>query len=186
MDAGSSMLTSFEVMVADLDLVLSVVSAMSLVTVVSRASLNCTSSKEEVEIRRAVRSGDFVGSSCDRAFDSMPPPVGLGLWTSSLWESSMVGCESDTRGVVTEDVEGARPPVKDRMDADDCDCCDWGRFVVSGASSKVSWQPCERDGFLDRQPQYLLLPGPNYLHSRAWNHVLPLQHRLGASQTCAV
>ena len=40
-----------------------------------------------------------------------------------------------------DDVEGAGPPVRDLTDADECDCCDWGRTVVSGASSKVSWRP---------------------------------------------
>ena len=43
---------------------------------------------------------------------------------------------------MTDDVDGGRPPVKDLMEADDCDCWDCGRELVSGASSKVS---CNED-----------------------------------------
>ena len=59
---------------------------------------------------------------------------------------SVAGCDSESRGVDMDDVEGAGPPVKDLTDADECDCCDWGRTVISGASSKVSWRPCKREG----------------------------------------
>lgn len=53
-------------------------------------------------------------------------------------DSSIVRWDSDCRGVVTDDTDGGRPPVKDLTDADERDCCDCGRDLLSGASSKVS------------------------------------------------
>lgn len=71
--AGSSMYTSCDVIVVDPDLVSLVLEVLLVVGLGSGWSPSCTSSREEVEIRRAVSKGDFVGGSPSCALVSSSP-----------------------------------------------------------------------------------------------------------------
>lgn len=77
MGLDSSILTSFVGFVIELDAVLSLVPVVLTLDVAPGLSSNCTSSREEVEIRRAVSRGDSVGSSPNFVFDSSPSPARL-------------------------------------------------------------------------------------------------------------
>ena len=86
---------------------------------------NCTLSREDVDIRRAVSSGDFLG-----VFSLS------GLVSSCLCTGvSSEDCVLEPRGVDGDD--GGRCSVKELVDADDCR--DVGRSVLSCASSNVSY-----------------------------------------------
>ena len=120
-----------------------------LASALSRISFSCTSSN--VEMRRAVRSGDFVRSS-----SGIGAP--FGLTTSSVSSRSTLfgigGVSRDTRGVALDEDESRRS-VNDRTDAAEdgrsindlteafdlfLECWERnvGRETLSGASSKVS------------------------------------------------
>ena len=110
--ASSGAAISFEVIVADRDLL----------PAWSGPSPSCTSSRDDVDIRRAVRSGDLISGSGtgSRVFASLEPAC---IFPSTVW--SIVGCcIFEGRGVVTAS------PVNDRTET--------GREVVSGASSNES------------------------------------------------
>lgn len=85
---------------------------------------SCTLSREEADIRCAVSNVDFVGVSSSSGFRA-----------SLCTGVSSEGCMLDPRGV--EGDEGGRCSVKERVGADDC--WDWGRAVLSCASSNVSY-----------------------------------------------
>ena len=83
---------------------------------------SCTSSREEAEIRCAVKRGDFVGGAS-------------GCGSVSCSSGSLVVVPAlCARGVET--VEEGRPLVNERTELDSCD---WGLEAVSWASSKVSY-----------------------------------------------
>ena len=95
------------------------------IEVASFVPSNCTLSREEVDIRRAVSSGDFLGVL------SLSGLVSSCLWTGVSPED----CILEPRGVDGDD--GGRCSVKELVDADDCR--DVGRSVLSCASSNVSY-----------------------------------------------
>lgn len=119
-EADSSIIVSFAELVTDPG----AITLLVLVDVIPGLSPSCTSSKDEVEMRRAVSNGDFVEGSSSLTAGSMSSPGGLGVLNCRLAAWPAESCDSDARGVVTDEVEGARPPVKDRIDADECDCDD--------------------------------------------------------------
>lgn len=82
MGVDSSILTSFVGSFTELDAVLSLVPMALAVDVVPGLSANCTSCREEVEIRRAVSRGVCVGGSPTFVFDSSPSPAVLGAFIS--------------------------------------------------------------------------------------------------------
>ncbi len=87
---------------------------------------SCTLSREEDDIRCAVSNGDFFGVTSFSRFGSS------GLCACVTSEDCIV----DPRGV--EGDEGGRWPVREGVDTDEC--WDWGRSVLSWASSKVSYR----------------------------------------------
>ena len=96
------------------------------IEVASFVPSNCTLSREEVDIRRAVSSGDFLGVF------SLSRLVSSCMWTGVSSED----CGLEPRGVDGDD--GGRCSVKELVDVDDCR--DVGRSVLSCASSNVSYR----------------------------------------------
>lgn len=82
MRVDSSILTSFIGFSTELDAIVSLVRVVLIVDVVPGLSSNCTSSKEEVEIRRAVSRGDSVGGSPSFGFDPPLSPARLDTFVS--------------------------------------------------------------------------------------------------------
>lgn len=116
------MLASLEVIVVDLDLVEDV----------SFVSSSWTSSKDDVESRRAVGNGEFDERSLE-AGDVVSISGDFGPAREGV---SIVSDSAERRGVEVEEEERGRS-VSDRVDAEDLDGCE----VTSGASSNVSWYP---------------------------------------------
>ena len=113
--ASSGAAISFEVIVVDRDLL----------PAWSGLSSSCTSSRDDVDIRWAVSSGDLTSDSGtgSRVFASLES---AGIFPSTVW-SMVGGGKFEGRGVVTAS------PVNDLSEAEET-----GREVVSGASSNES------------------------------------------------
>lgn len=114
--AGSGAAISFEVIVADRDLLPAWLGV----------SPSCTSSRDDVDIRRAVSRGEFISDSGPGSVDFASP--GSACVFSSTVLSTVDGWIFEGRGVVTAS------PVNDLTEAEE----ETGRSVVSGASSNES------------------------------------------------